>query len=129
MHITLKWLDENESIILIDAQKGWTWEEMFHTAMQARELVESKSHTVDSVYNFNNTPVPLNTSLLAQMNHLTRKVPANSGKIYIVQAMAFGIKIVEIFVRITPAWSDKIGIVKSLDDALADIQKRKATVV
>jgi hypothetical protein len=128
MHITLKWLDENESIILIDAHKGWTWEEMFNVVMQAREWIEHKSHTVDSIYNFNNTPVPLNTSLLAQITHFTRKIPANSGKIYVVEAVAFGIKIVEIFVKIAPVWSGKIGIAKTLDEALADIQTRKVSV-
>jgi hypothetical protein len=125
-HITLSWQDAEETTLLIDAERGWAWDEMFLITQRANEMILSKTHTVDSIYNFNQTTAPFNTALLSQMNAITRNPPPNAGKVYIVDSLAFGIKMVEIFTRISRGWADRIMVCKSMEQALEDIRKRRA---
>jgi len=124
--ITISWLDDEETVMLINAERGWTWNEMFVTAQRANELVAARPHVVDSIYNFNHTTAPFNTSLLSQMNALTRQVPPNAGKVYIVDSLSFGIKMVEIFTRISRSWADRLMICSGMEQALEDVRQRRA---
>ena len=120
------WVDYDGEYVLINCEYGWKWDEIFATAKKANNLVAKKSHVVDSIYNFNKTTVPLNVTLLSQMTALTSKVPANAGKVYVVEVSSFGIKMVKIFTQVTRSWANKLMVCNSIDEALNDIDKRKA---
>jgi hypothetical protein len=123
--ITLSWLNADENVLVTTCEYGWNWKEMAANVQESNVRIASKSHTVDAIYNLNKTNVPLNASLFFQMSTLTTNVPANAGKVYIVNGSSFGIKMVKIFSQTTRSWANKLMVCDSIQQALDDLQKRR----
>jgi hypothetical protein len=53
---TLRWYDEEQTIILIDIVKTWTWEDAYAAIKQQVAMTESVAHPVHAIFHFHNVP-------------------------------------------------------------------------
>lgn len=79
MPITAHWFDAEHTIIKVDYEGRWTWDEFFAAADDGRALAKSVSHRVDYILDMRNGVIPRSGSTLTNSRTVMAKRAPNSG--------------------------------------------------
>ena len=116
----VSWADEQETIILLQPEEPWDWEELSDAIHRYHMLAESKEHEVDVIYAlYRDIKLP-NANLLPYVREYLLSSPSNRGTIMFVNAPNFIMKIVDIATKVHGS-ADKISSANSVEEAVSRI--------
>ena len=79
MPITVQWFDAEHTLIKVDYEGRWTWDEFFAAADDGRALAKSVNHRVDYILDMRNGVIPRSGSTLTNSRTVMAKRAPNSG--------------------------------------------------
>jgi len=116
----VSWADEQETIILLQPEEPWGWEELREAIHRYHMLAQSKEHDVDVIYAlYRGIKLP-NANLLPYVREYLLSSPSNRGMIMFVDAPSFIMRIVDITTKVHGS-ADKISSANSVEEAVSRI--------
>lgn len=116
MGISVNWLDENRSIVLWEVEGKWTWDDYRQAQSHADALVRDIAYKVDVILDFTeNRSLPFN--ILSQMRFERPQQPEKRGRVVIVGASPFVIKMMDLLYTVNPNLGDRFFTAATLDEA------------
>ena len=117
MAVTTNWYNEDQTIILITHESGWTWAEYHASVVELYRLLDSVSHVVDTIIDFRTSAtLPSGTpSQLGKINEYMKH--PHLGNNVIVGANSLIKVFVNIIASVYPPLKQKIQIASSLSEA------------
>ncbi len=79
MPITNYWLDAEHTIIKVDYEGRWTWDEFFVSADNGRDLAKSVDHRIDYILDMRNGIIPRSGSTLTNSRTVMARRASNTG--------------------------------------------------
>lgn len=128
MPVSFRWFDDENTIIAIDISGRWTWDELFRAYEQSLPDIEQSGHTVhvlmlraqDEYRNY----VPPNA--FVHSISMIRRMPPNIGMGIIVDSESRVLRAIhDTIARMYQPYGRKVGMVATLDEALAQIEQAK----
>jgi hypothetical protein len=119
------WLDDAHTIIRIDYEGNWTWDEYFKAADEARAMALSVPHRVDYITDLSRGKTPSSGSPLSNGKTVLRKLAPNSGLVVNVTS-AFTAVLLNIFKQFDREMGERMMGAKSVDEAVAIIAQDRA---
>lgn len=116
----VSWADEQETIIILQPEEPWGWDELKEAINQYHKLAQSKDHDVDVIYAlYRDIKLP-NANLIPHVREYLLSSPSNRGTIMFVDAPSFIKKIVDITTKVHGS-ADKISNANSVEEAVSKI--------
>lgn len=128
-HISIRWFDPEETILLIEFQDKWTWDEVIEMTHQGHAMTRTKAHIVETVLDLNYTTLPDHIGLLTRMRTLTGSNPPNTGGVYVVNIAPFSMRIIETFLKIAPRMRKTISVGASVGQVIRSIMQQREVPV
>jgi hypothetical protein len=120
-HVT--WDNSDQTVIRIDFEGAWTWDDFVGAMAEARQLMLGVSHQVDLIVNMKPGTMPRNGNAFAYGVDVMRKWPASLRTILVVTnpyVQAFGTP----FIQLNRSLAAKMHLVTSLEDAYRFLEKQ-----
>ncbi|MCI0397692.1 MAG: hypothetical protein L0332_03810 [Chloroflexi bacterium] len=125
MGITLKWDNEEKSIIYACFEPGWTWNDFYEMNQQFVALSTTVSHPVVFIANVTEAGLPKSfISQLPQIAAVSEKRPENLAYTVVVGARGLLDEVARIFSRVYRQAARKVIFVPTLEEAYAVIAQR-----
>jgi hypothetical protein len=126
MNIRFRWADEEQTLVLLTLEDGWTWAEYHSLVRQISETIRQLGHTVDAVVEITSrAPFP-SGSALSQLRQIARVLPDNIGVIVVVSPNPFVKTINTILFHLSPKLRQMVELADTREEALAIITARRA---
>ena len=126
MSITNTWDDEAKTIIRIDYNEGWTWDDFEAAQIEVGEMLGSVEHEVDSVVMLNTGSTP--QGILAKFSNVAASpvfTYPNSGVVVVTGARGFIGTLADLFLKIQSQTAGKITMASTLEEAYEVIAERR----
>lgn len=124
MPINNHWYDEAQTILKVDYDGRWTWDEFFAAADKGRELAKSVSHRVDYILDMQKGSVPNGGSTLTNSRTVMARRAPNSG-IFVILTNPFVKIMLNVFKNFDREHGSIMYAAATLDEALATIAKNR----
>ncbi len=125
MPIQVIWDDDAHTRIRYDFTGEWNWTDYRAAVQEAYDLMRSVSHQVDTIANFKASP-RLPGGALQQVKRALDEAPDNVGELYIAHGSPFVNTITATFGRVYTLLGQRVFVAKTLDDARAMSETRRA---
>lgn len=118
MPYTVEWANEEQSIILVTFEPGWTWQEFATTSAKEKiAMLDSVDHPVYIIQWFQGRiPVPKIGWTQSFRNAGTIDHP-NYAMVILVTSNNIAQSLVNVFGAIVPSFKDKMRLVKTIEEA------------
>jgi hypothetical protein len=124
MPVTNNWYDDAQTILKVDYDGRWTWDEFFAGADKGRELAKSVGHRVDYILDMRKGNVPNGGSTLTNSRTVMARRAPNSG-IFVILTNPF----VKIMLNVFKNFDREHGAIMyaagNVEEALAIITKHR----
>lgn len=127
MAIDVRWLNDEQTIVVLDFSGRWTWEELYTAYQQVGGMVSGKPGTIHAIMNraqdeFRSYAPP---NAIVHSVSLIRKLPKNLGVGVIVDSGSPGLRaLYDAIARLYPPFGRKLAVVATFDDAVAYIANK-----
>ncbi len=126
MSIHFRWADEEQTLLLLTLEEGWTWAEYHDVVRQVSGMIRQLGHTVDIIVE-NTARVPFPSgSALSQLRQVVRILPDNIGVIVVVSPNPFVKTINNILFQLVPKVRQITELADTREEALAIVAARRA---
>ncbi|MBL8162125.1 MAG: hypothetical protein JNJ61_09075 [Anaerolineae bacterium] len=116
------WDDPAQTVIRIDYEGNWTWEEYFAAADDGRDLASSVTHRVDYILDFRNGTQPKAGSVMSNARNVLLKRAPNSG-VFVTVSTPFAQVMLNVFKSFDRKLSALIYGATSIEEAHAILAK------
>ena len=124
MPITNHWLDTEHTIIKVDYEGRWTWEEFFISSDAGREMAKSEPHRVDYILDMRNGVIPRSGSTLTNSRSVMAKRAPNSG-IFVILTNPFVKTMLNVFKNFDREHGSIMHAASTPEEAIALINKHR----
>jgi len=125
MGIRTSWDNENKTILRIEYEGSWTWEDFHKAHDEGNELIKSVSHRVAVIIDVSKSRL-IPSGALSRGKHVTENKPANQGMTAVVGANGFIQGLYDLFRKVYRKDFNLI-YVSSLEEARARLLEQRAT--
>ena len=126
MKIHYRWEDEDQTLMLVSLEEGWTWEEYYAVVQQLATTIRRLGHPVDAIVK-NSARIPFPTgSALSHLRQIMRLVPDNIGVIVLVSSNPFVKTINQVLFQLLPTTREIAELADTEDEARTIIAERRA---
>lgn len=127
MSITVRWSNDEKTILVTKFEGKWTWDENYQARDMARAMLDSVEHRVDCIYDLSSTSL-LPQGLLPHAQSTVSQAHSNTGTLVIVTDSRFLSILFRSFKQVIGIFNQHIDVqlVSTLEAALeliADIQQ------
>ena len=116
------WMDATKTIILVNYEGNWKWDEFFTVADKGRELANSVPHRVDYILDMRHGIQPSKGSTMTNSRTVMAKRAANSG-IFVTLTTPFVKVMLNVFKNFDREHGSIMYAATSIDEAKAIIAK------
>lgn len=124
MPIVNNWYDAAQSILKVDYEGRWTWDEFFIAADKGRELAKGVSHRVDYILDMQKGTVPNGGSTLTNSRTVMARRAPNSG-IFVILTNPFVKIMLNVFKNFDREHGSIMFAAGTVDEALTIIAKHR----
>jgi hypothetical protein len=124
-HIITEWDNDDQTIMRVTYQPGWTWDDMEGNLLLEEDMLNSVDHRVDVIADFRGTQ--LSPGAISRLPKIAQSPPythPNSGAMVMVGSPAFMKEVVGVYKRVY-GQAAKLTMVHDLDEARALIAQKR----
>lgn len=121
MTVTVRWLDEQQTIVLYELSEDWTWSELYPAFEQALDMEHSVQHRVDVILEL--PPllgIPPNA--VSNIINIAQKQPANLRLSVFLTRRGYIKALLNVAAHLSPTVHDFYRFAETVDDAVALIE-------
>lgn len=126
MPVIADWIDEDETIVLIDYRGAWLWSEAVAANLRVAEMVAAKPYRCDMIGNFRSGAMESVRPALDYGRKILGTMPGNLTMIVVVTNPVISM-LASVYKSLDPKWGAKIHTAMSLDQARDMIEEDRAT--
>lgn len=127
MSINVRWLDEEQRVIIYDMHGSWSWQMLFEAIEQAANMMDTVSQRIDVILDMRNSPTTPTFSPIGLRGLIDARTTShrNMGDFHVVGASQMVRVMHDIFMRMYPSAGERYILCQSMTDAEACIGKKQ----
>ncbi len=122
MPVTLEWGNTEKTLLNVNFEGKWTWDDVYKSLDEIYGLLGSVDHKVNTVFDFTRSAsIPMNA--LTHLRATNRTVHSNQALVILVGLNLFMTKLIDIFVRVYDGFARKSDVLvfSTHEEALAHL--------
>ena len=121
MPINAHWADAEQTIVILEYQGGWTWDELYNAVKAVENMTDGKTRIVLVIHNLTASQM-LPKDVFFHGQRLTVEVPKGAFAV-IVGAGSFARIVIDMLRRLNRSFDEQYKTAATLDEAMTIIKK------
>lgn len=125
MPVIADWIDEDETIALIDYKGAWLWDEAIAANLRVAEMIAAKSYRCDMIGNFRTGAMESIRPAIENARKILAVMPNNVTMIVVVTNPMISM-LASVYKSLDPKWGAKLYTASTVEQARAMINEDRA---